>query len=102
MISVASSLNVEVIEIQEVRVNSGNPQVASASKHPIDCDGLRKVLAQGTSVASALHVGVFEIKRGRTAGLICNSPFRSPVLLEASHCDGLRRCWRKGFPSPVF
>ena len=61
MISVASSLNVEVIEIQEVRVNSGNPQVASASKHPIDCDGLRKVLAQGTSVASALHVGVFEI-----------------------------------------
>ena len=56
MISVASSLNVEVIEIQEVRVNSGNPQVASDQSIKIDCDGLRKVLARDPSVASALHV----------------------------------------------
>ena len=80
MISVASSLNVEVIEIQEVRVNSRSN--FGLPRHLItDC------LAQVISVTSALHVEVIAIQeRGATL-------FRSPV--HPSDCNGLRRCWRK-------
>ena len=73
MISVASALNVEVIEFQELRVHSGNNLRLPC--HLIDC------LAQVISGASALNVEVLEIQEAQVNSKNnLATRFRSPVL----------------------